>query len=177
MGGAPSRYGRSGSANGTPRQYRASGTGFSHPDDVENRGFRTQTIASRREPTKNSPTRWRFRLPSPGTVYDRLQRCRSRGRRAVRLGWTVLACNPLRYAGVDASKWAQTKDLIDREYGIRIESDSGEASKKGFTLKWTYNPSEQTLQIQCSDKPFLVPCVVVNDRIKGMAEKLQVSPV
>lgn len=87
-----------------------------------------------------------------------------------------MACDPLRYAGVDASKWAQTKDLVDREYGIRIESDGGEASKKGFTLKWTYNPSEQTLQIQCSDKPFLVPCGVVNDRIKGMAEKLQVRP-
>jgi hypothetical protein len=87
-----------------------------------------------------------------------------------------VACDPLRYAGVDASKWAQTKDLVDREYGIRIESDSGEAGKKGFTLKWTYNPGEQTLQIQCSDKPFLVPCGVVNDRIKGMAEKLQVRP-
>ena len=117
-----------------------------------------------------------FAQPLAQYRYDRLQRCRRRGRRAVCLGWTVLACDPLRYAGVDASKWAQTKDLVDSEYGIRIESDSGEASKKGFTLKWTYNPSEQTLQIQCSDKPFLVPCGVVNDRIKGMAEKLQIMP-
>jgi hypothetical protein len=88
-----------------------------------------------------------------------------------------VACDLLRYAGVDASKWAQAKDLVDGEYGIRIESDSGEASKKGFTLKWTYNPSEQTLQIQCSKKQFMVPCRVVNNRIKGMAEKLQVRPV
>jgi hypothetical protein len=88
-----------------------------------------------------------------------------------------VACDPLRYAGVDASKWAQAKDLVAREYGIRIESDSGEASKKGFTLKWTYEPSEQTLQLHCSDKPFLILCVAVNDRIKGIAEKLEVRPV
>ena len=36
-------------------------------------GFRTQTMASRRERTNDSPTRWRFRLPSPGTF--RLQPC------------------------------------------------------------------------------------------------------
>jgi hypothetical protein len=36
-------------------------------------GFRAQTMASRRERTKDSPTRWRFRLPSPGTF--RLQPC------------------------------------------------------------------------------------------------------
>jgi hypothetical protein len=88
-----------------------------------------------------------------------------------------VACDPLRYAGVDASKWAQARDLVAHEYGIRIESDSGEASKKGFTLKWTHEPSEQTLQIQCTDKPLFVPCVAVNDRIKGIAEKLELRPV
>jgi hypothetical protein len=36
-------------------------------------GFRTQTMASRRERTEDSPTRWRFRPPSPGTF--RLQPC------------------------------------------------------------------------------------------------------
>jgi hypothetical protein len=36
-------------------------------------GFRTQPLASRRERTEDSPTRWRFRLPSPGTF--RLQPC------------------------------------------------------------------------------------------------------
>jgi hypothetical protein len=36
-------------------------------------GFRTQTMASRRERTEDSPTRWRFRPPSAGTF--RLQPC------------------------------------------------------------------------------------------------------
>lgn len=83
-----------------------------------------------------------------------------------------MSCDPLTYSGVDASKWARVKDLVGREYGIRIESDSGEASKKGFTLNWAYEASEQSLRIQCLEKPFFVPCGAVNNRIKGIAEKL-----
>jgi hypothetical protein len=82
-----------------------------------------------------------------------------------------VACDPLTYSGVDASKWACAQDTVSREYGIRIESERGEASKRGFTLQWTYEPAEQTLQIQCSKKPFLVPCGVVNNRINDAADR------
>jgi hypothetical protein len=87
-----------------------------------------------------------------------------------------VACDPLTYSGVDASKWACAKDVVSREYGIRIDSDRGEASKRGFTLKWTYEVGEQTLQIQCSKKPFLVPCGMVNDRINSAADKGGIAP-
>jgi hypothetical protein len=86
-----------------------------------------------------------------------------------------VACDPLTYSGVDASKWACAKDTVSREYGMRIESDRGEASKRGFTLKWAYGVEEKTLQIQCSKKPFLVPCGVVNGRIKDAAEKCGIT--
>jgi hypothetical protein len=79
------------------------------------------------------------------------------------------------YSGVEASKWACAKDMVSREYGIRIESDHGEASKRGFTLKWTYDASEQALQIQCSRKPLLVPCGVVNNRIRDAADKCGIT--
>ena len=81
-----------------------------------------------------------------------------------------MACDPLRYSGVDASKWACAKDTIGREYGISVESESGEQSKSGFKLAWTYDPSAQTLEIQCRGKPFVVPCGVVNGRIAALAE-------
>jgi hypothetical protein len=86
-----------------------------------------------------------------------------------------MACDPLTYSGVNASKWACAKDVVSREYGIRIDSDRGEASKRGFTLKWTYEAGEQTLQIECSKKPFLVPCGVVNDRINAAADKCGIA--
>jgi hypothetical protein len=82
-----------------------------------------------------------------------------------------MACDPLLYSGVDASQWADLRDTIDRQYGIRIDSDRGEASKRGFTLKWAYEPADETLQIQCLEKPFLTPCGVINSFIKGAAQK------
>jgi hypothetical protein len=82
-----------------------------------------------------------------------------------------VACDPLRYSGVDASKWACAKETISSEYGISVESDRGEESKSGFRLTWIYEASAQTLQIQCLDKPFLIPCGVVNNRIGALAEK------
>jgi hypothetical protein len=86
-----------------------------------------------------------------------------------------VACAVLTYSGVDPSKWACARDTVSREYGIRIDSDHGEASKRGFTLKWTYEAGAQTLQIQCSKKPFLVPCGVINDRINAAADKCGIA--
>lgn len=88
-----------------------------------------------------------------------------------------MACEPLSYSGVDASKWPSVQDAVSREYGILIASDRGEASKRGFKLKWTYEPSAQTLRIQCLSKPFFVPCETVNNRIKRTAEELGLTSV
>ena len=86
-----------------------------------------------------------------------------------------VACDQLSYAGIGESEWASVKDAVDRAYGMTIDSDRGEASKRGFTLSWTYDPSGQTLQIQCSEKPFFVPCSAVNDQIKQMADECGIT--
>jgi hypothetical protein len=46
---------------------------------------------------------------------------------------------------------------VERDYGIRIDSDQGEASEGGFTLSWTYDANAQELEIQCTKKPFSFP--------------------
>ena len=82
-----------------------------------------------------------------------------------------MACDPLIYSGVDAAKWAGIRETIESQYGIRIDSDRGEASQRGFALKWEYEPGEGSLRIQCLEKPFVIPCSVVNSYINGAAEK------
>jgi len=82
-----------------------------------------------------------------------------------------VACDPLSYSGVDASSWASLRETIDGQYGIRIDTETGEASQRGFHLKWAYDPAAETLEIQCLEKPFIIPCSVVNDYINGAAEK------
>jgi len=87
-----------------------------------------------------------------------------------------MACDALRFSDVDASKWDRAKDTISKEYGMSVESEHGEQSKSGFTLAWTYDPSAQKLEIQCRDKPFVIPCGVVNNRINALAEKCGIEP-
>jgi hypothetical protein len=86
-----------------------------------------------------------------------------------------MACDPLSYSGVDASKWTSLRETIERDYGIAIDSERGEASKRGFKLKWAYEADEQTLEIQCLDKPFITPCSIVNGYINGLADKAGLS--
>jgi hypothetical protein len=86
-----------------------------------------------------------------------------------------VACDPLNFSGVDPRKWDCAKDVVERDYGIRIDSDQGEASERGFTLKWTYDANAQELEIQCTDKPFLVPCGMVSSRINDTAAKCGIA--
>ena len=85
-----------------------------------------------------------------------------------------MACDPMSFSGVDSSKWECARDVVERDYGIRIDSDQGEASESGFTLKWSYDANAQTLEIQCTDKPFFVSCGMVSGRIKDTAAKCEI---
>jgi len=71
------------------------------------------------------------------------------------------------YSDVDTSKWACVKEAVNRSYGLSIESDVGEASERGFTLKWRYDPAEQRLVVECTKKPVFVSCGMVAKRLTG----------
>jgi hypothetical protein len=86
-----------------------------------------------------------------------------------------VGCDPLNYSGVDAAKWECAKDVVRREYGIDIGPDSGEASERGFTLSWRYDPSTQELEVHCTGKPFFVPCGTVNGRIDDAAAECGIA--
>ena len=87
-----------------------------------------------------------------------------------------MACDRLRFGGVDASKWASAKERLSTEYGIGIETERGEQTHSAFTLAWTYDPPTQTLEIHCRAKPFLIPCGVVNRRIGSLAQECGIEP-
>ena len=87
----------------------------------------------------------------------------------------MAACDALTFSGVDGSKWTCAKDLVQREYGIRIGSDQGQASAKGFTLNWNYNAGQQTLRIQCTDSPWFAPCGLISGRIRSTASKCGIT--
>jgi hypothetical protein len=86
-----------------------------------------------------------------------------------------MACEPLLFSGVDASTLATIKDSLRSAYGVRVDSDRGEQTVRGFTFEWAYEAPEQTLRIVCSHKPMLVPCGVIKSRIEELARKSGVA--
>lgn len=79
------------------------------------------------------------------------------------------ACASQDFEGVTSDKWACAKNAVRDRYGIVVNTDSGTASKDGFTLTWNYNPGAQTLQVQCTDSPWWAPCSAINGQIQDIA--------
>jgi hypothetical protein len=82
-----------------------------------------------------------------------------------------MACDPLLFSGVDASTLETIKDSLRTAYGVRVDSDRGEQTVRGFTFEWAYDASAQTLRIECLHKPLVVPCGLINSRIEELARK------
>jgi len=43
---------------------------------------------------------------------------------------------------------------------------SGEATQMGITIRWHYDESAKTLAVQCMKAPALLPCAMINGRIR-----------
>ena len=87
----------------------------------------------------------------------------------------MAGCDPLVFSGVDEEKLASIKESLGRQYGVSVDSDKGEQTVRGFTFEWSYAAEQQLLRIQCTGKPMLIPCGVINGRIDDLAKKSGVS--
>ena len=83
-----------------------------------------------------------------------------------------MACEALSFSGVDPSLWAGLKHEIETRYGITIDSERGQDSSRGFTVRWDYDADQESLEIQCLEKPLIAPCSVVNGYISSAAQKV-----
>lgn len=73
------------------------------------------------------------------------------------------ACPELQYKNVTAGAWECCKKAVS-EY-VKIDSNAGEASSRGVTVKWNYVSAAQILSLQCTGKPIFVSCGYVNNTI------------
>ena len=81
----------------------------------------------------------------------------------------MAACDPLTFADVSPEKWDYLKAKIAAE-GYAVAGDTGEATDKGVTLTWAYDAAARTLTIHCTKHPMLLPCVLVNAKIRSLFE-------
>lgn len=73
-------------------------------------------------------------------------------------------CNPCNFTNVTDAAF-QCLVAKAAKYGVKIDSDSGTESEKGFKITWNYARAAQTLTIQCTGKPFIFSCKTVNKNI------------
>jgi len=52
--------------------------------------------------------------------------------------------------------------------GIVISGNEGQASKDGITIRWNFDSVNQTIEVQCIDAPFLLPCGIINSNIQNL---------
>ena len=79
------------------------------------------------------------------------------------------ACAMLSYNNVTSAAW-QCGVAKAAQYGVQITGNSGSATASGFTIAWNYNPSAQTLTLQCTDSPWWAPCSTINSHINDAVE-------
>jgi hypothetical protein len=80
------------------------------------------------------------------------------------------ACQEQVFNGVTQSRWDCIKTAIQTRTGVELSTDSGTASRAGFSFQWNYVPAAQALTIQCLEKPAFFPCESIEGRITAIVE-------
>ena len=61
------------------------------------------------------------------------------------------------YENITPQRLAAIVARAQQELGISISGDQGTATKNGITIIWVYDPSDQTLTVGDTRKPWYVP--------------------
>ena len=68
----------------------------------------------------------------------------------------------------------QSKGVEDTS--LPTGTTSGTASRAGFDIAWAYEPASQTLTIECTNSPFVVPCKIINAQIMSWISSCYPTP-
>ena len=61
------------------------------------------------------------------------------------------------YENINPQRLAAIAARAQQELGISISGDQGTATKNGVTISWVYDPSDETLTVGDTRKPWYVP--------------------
>ena len=56
--------------------------------------------------------------------------------------------------------------------GLAGKGNSGEASKGGVTIRWSFDPAAKNLTVQCTESPMLLPCAMINNKIREAVQEV-----
>jgi len=55
--------------------------------------------------------------------------------------------------------------------GITIAGNAGEASQDGITIRWLYDPANESLELQCTGAPFFLSCGTIKPKIHDLVDE------
>lgn len=55
--------------------------------------------------------------------------------------------------------------------GITIAGNVGQATQHGLTVRWSFDPINQVLELQCTEAPFFLSCGKINGKIHDLVDE------
>ncbi len=59
--------------------------------------------------------------------------------------------------------------------GLAGKGPQGQASAGGFTIVWNFDEATSTLKVQCTETPMLLPCAMINSKIRETVAEVLAS--
>ena len=79
-----------------------------------------------------------------------------------------MACETQTFTGITQARFNCLVQKAAQTSGIAISGNTGSADKDGITIRWQFDPVAQTLELQCTESPFFVPCGTINAQIHNL---------
>lgn len=73
------------------------------------------------------------------------------------------------FSNVDSARFERLTAKAQTE-GMNIAGNSGTATEGKITVTWDYDPTAQTLTLQCTDSPFYLGCGFINSNIHSLID-------
>jgi hypothetical protein len=78
----------------------------------------------------------------------------------------MAACEEQGFTGVTSGHFATFAEKAASLGMPGLQGHSGQASRSGVTIRWEFNAAEKTLTVQCTEAPMLLPCALINAKIR-----------
>ena len=77
-------------------------------------------------------------------------------------------CDEQKFEGITEQKFNCIVKRAEESTGILLDGHAGQAGANGIQITWEFDVTAQTLSIRCVERPFFLPCGVVEAQVEGL---------
>jgi hypothetical protein len=86
----------------------------------------------------------------------------------------MAACKPITFKGITRLRFKAIRARIHAQADwMTILGDRGTAAGFGMTATWNFDEAAQTLTIQCTKKPLIIPERLIEGKIRQLVESVK----